>query len=543
MTRKLRISYLVILTSAILTSGTLSPQETAPGALTGILRSPDGQPLNGILVKARLDDSNSTVYVFTDEKGRYQFPKLPAGRYQINVGKNIETVMVSHGPTTQDFVIELGLEFFRQTTGASWARLLPGTEEEKKALFKNCGSCHSYWRLLNRAGLDAEAWGAVGKKMAALTAAGVPRASDQASRVDTSEPNFTELKQYLARVINSELTKREILKALVRPTGEASRAVFTEWDLSAEVGETGLVRADSKGSVWCTIVTPDGRDGMGRLDTETGEFKIFPSLLRDAAFQDVLEDSEGHLWITVARANKIMKFDPHSFRYVKTWDIPNDLGTRSVHTGDWDKEGNFWATLTIGEGHVIKLEPSTGKIQAYRTPTPQPDAYGLKTDHQGDIWLTYLRKNKLAKIDPRTGDIKEFNVPTADAGPRRLQLDSRGRLWFTESYADKIGMLDPASLQWQEFDIGVQGGSPIFIKIDRSDKVWFNLLSANSIVRFDPVTEKFTSFLLPEPITFSRDAAFDYSTEPFGVVYAHAPQGNTTPKIGRMYVRPPEELK
>src|SRR6202012_6039429 len=48
-----------------------------PSVLTGIIKSPAGEPMGGVTVSAKAVGSTITTTVFTDESGNYYFPALP----------------------------------------------------------------------------------------------------------------------------------------------------------------------------------------------------------------------------------------------------------------------------------------------------------------------------------------------------------------------------------------------------------------------------------------------------------------------------------
>src|SRR5919198_1845053 len=55
--------------------------------LTGVVKGPDGAPMEGVLVSAKKDRSTITTTVVSDAQGRYAFPakKLDAGRYALKI--------------------------------------------------------------------------------------------------------------------------------------------------------------------------------------------------------------------------------------------------------------------------------------------------------------------------------------------------------------------------------------------------------------------------------------------------------------------------
>lgn len=527
-------SFLVTAYSCTATSRDVKQQDPA---ITGVIRTSDGSPLYGILVSAKGEGQKYTTSVITDDWGLYEFPPLPFGSYRVSVGTLwSEKVNFTSSGATQDFTVELGPGFMTQTTGTSWLNLLPGTQEEKKRLSDSCGSCHSIWRLIDRPQTSKEGWSALARKMARITTTGEPLDPDAPYRLDLSEENFNPLMSYLTKNIVPELKEKQIVEAMVRPRGEAARAVFTEWDLSAEVKLVKATWTDSAGIIWFAADALDDFGAVGRLDPSTGEVKIWPTSLEKPTFHDILGDSEENLWITASTANKIVKFDTSTYQY-SMWDVPE--ASRWAHTGDLDPDGNFWFTLQRGEEIVAKLEPGTGKMTRFPPMTKRSGPYGLVIDRSGDVWFTQLRGHKVSKIVRATGQLTEFDPPTPRAGPRRIQMDSQGKLWFTEFFADKIARLDQATMEFTEYDTGVPGGSPYFIVVDKHDQIWINLLNGNVIGKFDRTTERFTYFLFPQPESHSRNASLDHSTDQIGVVYERAflAQKDFRATIGRMHIR------
>src|ERR1700752_531651 len=73
----------------------------AAAALTGIVSSPAGGPMEGVLVGARRFGSTMTITVVSDAQGRYAFPsnRLEPGSYTIRIratGYDLE------GPSSRD---------------------------------------------------------------------------------------------------------------------------------------------------------------------------------------------------------------------------------------------------------------------------------------------------------------------------------------------------------------------------------------------------------------------------------------------------------
>src|SRR3990167_7414666 len=122
--------------------GAQNRQSTA--VIRGTVRSEDGTPLYGIFVRTTGVVKNATTYVYTDDKGIYEFPPLPVGAYQVSVGVAWKKpVQLTASGATENFTIELGAGLVNQVTGLSLLKVIPGTEAEKNLLGEGCVACHS----------------------------------------------------------------------------------------------------------------------------------------------------------------------------------------------------------------------------------------------------------------------------------------------------------------------------------------------------------------------------------------------------------------
>ena len=68
-------------------SGGGAPAAALRGGVEGVSQ---GRPLEGIMVQLRGDQSNITTTVYTDETGRFEFPKLYAGSYTLRIARALE---------------------------------------------------------------------------------------------------------------------------------------------------------------------------------------------------------------------------------------------------------------------------------------------------------------------------------------------------------------------------------------------------------------------------------------------------------------------
>ena len=540
------IATFVLLLHLQISSAKDTPSPT--GVIEGTVKSPRGEALYGILVKASGEGQNYQTSVFTDENGRYEFPPLPRGQYRVSAGTvRQESVVLKSANATQDLTVDLNLELLNQTTGASWVKAFPGTDDEKTRFSVSCGGgCHGIPAIINKSPRSAQRWADAMKQMAYVNVEGNPLPTDQPPRIDLSPKNVEIVTEYLARIIQPGVIEKSIGDAIVRPKGASAKAVFVEWETDWDVPEedrfyfprSSYSWLDPAGMIWFVWHNgATGADGIGRVNPRTNEIRKWTYPNGQSLLHDVMGDKDGNIWTNASNLDRLLRFDPRKEEF-KEWNLHTTVGRRP-HTGDLDPQGNYWVTLNVslpsgpGYGAVAKLDPRTGEISEYPTKTKHPGNYGLAADAKGNVWFAELGASKLAKADA-AGNVTEYDPPTAHSGVRRVRIDSQGHVWFTEYYADKIGVLDPGTNNITEYPLGTDYNSsqPYAIHIDRSGKVWFSLTSGNSLGRLDPATKQIDFFLLPSG-SYARDVWPDYSTNHFAVTYGVAER----PLVGRMYLR------
>src|SRR5713226_3317988 len=199
-----------------------------PSILTGTVTSPAGEKLGGATI---------TTTVFTDEAGAYYFPTLPPGKYRVWAqALGFETANgeaeLKTGART-DFSlkkIEDTERLIRQLPGDLILAGLPEDTADdmrmKRIVHNNCTSCHTPSYFLQHR-FDEAGWHAIIEAMKSINVYGVYRANQHNPVLDFHQDA---LAKYLAKTRGPnggafKITSRP------RPSGEAARAVFKEYDV------------------------------------------------------------------------------------------------------------------------------------------------------------------------------------------------------------------------------------------------------------------------------------------------------------------------
>ncbi len=198
--------------------------------------------------------------------------------------------------------------------------------------------------------------------------------------------------------------------------------------------------------------------------------------------RDPAPGPDGNIYISVMSGNKVARFDTRT-RTFKEWDMPSGHHPHGLLV---DRQGIVWTTGN-GNGTIGRLDPATGKMAEYKTPSGGGGPHTLViTDDGSTIWFTLQSGDKIASLDTKTGAIKEY--PTS-GGPYGLALDKAGIVWFCRMGDDKLGKLDPKTGQMSELSTG-RGSRPRRIATAPDGMLWVTLYGNGRLVKVDPAALK-----------------------------------------------------
>jgi streptogramin lyase len=562
-----------------------STPTTSP--LSGIVKSSDGKPLEGVGVSARGNGETFTTTVYTDESGRYSFPPMNSGQYKVwaqAVGFEASTAEagLSAGAKKQvDLMLTALNDFHKQLSGTEWAASLPedtpGDRRMKTVFINNCSGCHQVSFLLQNR-FDAAGWGAVITLMEKMLSIGY--APENATPNPVIHAYKQELAEYLGRV-RGPGTSPLNLKLLPRPTGDAAQIVVTEYDLSRPdmpgwiMQHNGTdwsegtpsrwdgraahdVAIDKGGYVWfADDATPERT--LGKLDPRTGrisEYKLADQANAAESSHALVFDKAGNIWFANGTEGSPTKFDPETgkfFRYPRPQDFP--------YSGDFitlDTKGNVWSPHHEG---AFKLDPQTGKYTNYSV-IPGKANYDLAVDAEDKVWVSKPGGNDMEIVDSHTGKIdqlalnsvvsQDYEITAKDRelsaslgltpntatplekGPRRSVADRENDvIWVCEFFADRLAKIDARSKKVTEYPLPHRFSQPYAATVDKYHAVWITMLNSDRIAKFDPSSEKFTEYMLPTRGTEIRHIQVDSSTNPPTVWLPY----DRTNKIARIQFR------
>jgi len=532
---RLSIANLVCLLGiACLATGPLAAQQAGPALAGTVTAGPEA--LEGVLVSARKSGSTITVTVVSDKDGHYSFPaaRLEPGAYALRiraVGYDLDgptqVSVAADKTTTADLALRAAKDIASQLSNAEWLASLPGTDAQKGQLL-NCVGCHTLARPLNSKYTADEFLTMILPRMQGYVNQSMPlhpqlRRAERLreERGDQRVQVYRGAADYLASInLSTNPTWNFELKTLPRPTGAATRVIYTEYDLPRETIEPHDVIVDSHGMVWFSSF---GEQYLSKLDPKTGKLTEFAIAEHKPGFPTGLlglrSDTEGNLWFGNMYQATIAKFDPKTETF-KFWPLEGDENIDAaqinmVSPQSSAVDGKVWAQNN-GFAGIHRLDVATGKLETFepfKGMTGPHNIYDVIPDSKNNVYFTDFRQRHIGRIDAKTGTVDLYEIPTPNSAPRRGSMDTQDRLWFGEYRGDRIGMFDTKREEFKEWLIPPKWSSPYDVVVDRNGEAWTGSMVSDQVTRLNPATGKTINYLLPRSTNIRR-VFVDNSTNP-----------------------------
>ena len=229
-----------------------------------------------------------------------------------------------------------------------------------------------------------------------------------------------ELAAYLARARGPEPSDMKF-KLRPRPTGDAARVVFTEYDVPLFAATTPRKPTRPiNGSDW-SLGTPSSFFGQHGV-------------------HDAQADLDGNIWFSVStsrtrtRASAVSM--PRRARRNSSASTACNGMAANGHGAMRDKQGHIWFNMSPGEaggrGRLIEVDPATQTLQVFTRRRkarkgPTVVAGTVDVDGKGKIWASTF--HGASRFDPVTKEFSEYKSPTLqECGRYRKHLrPDRGR--------------------------------------------------------------------------------------------------------------------
>jgi len=508
-------------------------QNALTGGARGVVKIASGDPAEGIMVQLVAPNGVRTT-VYTNDEGKYEFPKMQAGAYILRIANplelkpyrrdgvridgatQLEEILLERVSKTEDLPATPEIE--AQMSGAELLWNLTGTNQEKR-IFVGC-NCHS-WSQILRNRYDQRSWNVLAHRM--LHGEGATLIHQ---RPGPPTPNELIVRDWLARVRAPE-SKDPVLRPFPRPQGAATRVVVTEYELPRVLLHAHDVAGDAQGNIW---YSSHKTDNVGRLDPRTGivtqwTLPLVPGFMPGT--HRVAVDKNGVAWFSENWAKTLASVDP------KTGEITQVKVEGKPGFGNFAlaPDGFIW----FNETHQIeKIDPHTGKIvKTY--PMYTNDSYDNFLSPDGKFWAGGTNNgptaNSAEMLNIETGEKLEVNTGIQIDNARRGGFDPDGNPWYGGGITGALIELDVKARRIRQF-YPPGPGEPYrqFYEAqpDKNGEVWAGNQVGRSFVRFNPKTGRWIEYVMPEPYSFDRRTWIDNSTNPVTIWYVDNSGGYIT---------------
>ena len=263
-----------------------------------------------------------------------------------------------------------------QLTNAEWLASMPGTDAQKGQLL-NCVGCHSLERPLRSNYSADDFMKTILPRMQGYVNQSIPQHPQlrraerlMEERGDQRVQVYRAAAEYLASInLNSRPRWNFEFKTEPRPTGAATRVIYTEYDLPRETISPHDVIVDSSGMVWYSSF---GEQNLGRLDPKTGKVTEFPIEEHKPGFPTGLlglrSDKDGNLWLGNMYQATIVRFDRKTETF-KFWPLQGEgnidaAQINMVSPQSSGVDGKVW-TQNNGFAGIHRLDIATGNIETF----------------------------------------------------------------------------------------------------------------------------------------------------------------------------------
>lgn len=513
-------------------------QSGLSGGATGIVRVASGDSPEGIMVQLIAPNGVRTT-VYTNDDGRYEFPKMETGAYTLRIANPLEfkpyrrdAIQIDGATKLDDIVLDRIAktralpptpEVEAQLSGEEILWNLPGTMEEKEAIHNTCAlGCHSFQQIFKNR-YDERSWGVLVSRM--LHRGGGPLINDPLEPVsESAQATDRLLTKWLAKVRGPDSVDAPMV-AFPRLTAESNRVVVTEFELPRALMSAHDVYGDGHGNIWYTSHLSRL---FGKLDTRTGIVTEYQTPLTPGAqpgTHHVYVEKNGEVLVSEPWSHKLLKLDPRNGEMAEVpVAAPFPINSAGMADFDLTPDGYVWASM--GGGYAAeKIDPKTGKmVQKY--PMKVPFSYDGVVSQDGNFWaggaISGTFGNSAELLDIRTGEMLNLDSGDRRSAGRRGGFDPFGNAWFGGENGTLVE-LDAKAKRIREFypPGPVEPYTDLYsVKPDQNGEVWGGELHGREFLRFNPKTGQWTEYAMPEPYSHSRAVWIDTSTTPTTVWYA-----------------------
>lgn len=497
----------------------VSQEQGYRGAIEGVVRDRNGDPVAGAFVKLKNAERRLTFMHISRDGGRYAATKLPAGSYTVQaIGGDYESAWSAPVAISEDApgAMDVTLNVERAPDLLpGWSRRSPeylSTAEyipdgpAKDIIMSRCTVCHTEQRIISRH-VGREEWESIlddmRQRMASLGVGDLPD-DDAETIIDFLSTTYPPLP---APDPNSRFPRT------LQPADARDYRVV-EYDLETPAVETHDIAVDPWGRGWSNQRV-GGRIGhFDPVTYEYGEIDLPPNPSGRQRVGNPQITRSGVLWVSEPFGNRWLSYDIAKEEWTE-YPFPSDQinGSAFANTMAINPDGTIWGS---GPGNVRRLNPETREWDSWEMPTLtstgiNPGGYGITVAGDGRVWTALDNIDRIARVDPDSGEVKEFPIPVeSPVFPRRLDHDPAGDVWFALWSAGKVLKVDHTTDEMTVIDPPIPHNGAYSIDFDQTnDIMWINFHTRDIIASYDPNMDTWHLYPMPQAETDFRRVEVD----------------------------------
>ncbi len=493
--------------------------------LSGVVTDSRHRPLAGVFVTARNVGMKMSVSVLSDGKGRYSITNLFPGRYELDAHRigyrsaDVKDFHLTQFPARKSFRLVKTPDIAAQMPASAWLHSLP-PGPYKADFLSDCTVCHQIGDAATRGPRTADQWTAVAQSMIAnpFIYGGMTKGVDA-----------KKLGQWLAA--NGFGPGQEHRFAPPAPaSGAAARVVINQYDVGGpNVAAHDMAVEPRTGMAW---VDDFFADLLVRISPLNNAQKVYRVPIKKSGIHTIGFDRRGMLWGTLLLGDSVVRFDPRTGKFKVYKGFKKGSATHSFPIDrfgyvEFDHQGRLWITELFGNA-VASLDPKTGVVKEYHSPSDRGHPYGIAIDNEGRVWYAKYASNIIGAINPENGAITERELPHKHSCVHRITIDAHDRIWTPDDGYSALVMYDIGKNAFKSYPLPDADSSPYAARVDGvTGDIWVNGSGADAIYKFDPATEEFTTYRLPLLVSYTRMVSIDYSTGDVWTSLSNLPNGQT----------------
>ncbi|AFS83579.1 virginiamycin B lyase family protein [Candidatus Nitrosopumilus sediminis] len=289
----------------------------------------------------------------------------------------------------------------------------------------------------------------------------------------------------------------KLMNLLVKPKLANIQTQITEYELPEDAKPLFPVY-DGNNSIWLSDASSPK---LWQFSLDTLEFSSYSFDGLTTTF--LTQDNKGNIWFTDTPANQIGFIDPDT-KQITTKTIPKLDPVISKNTPLFiksDFDGNIWITI-VNKDRIVKYLPEEDEFEEIVLSGKENLPFALAFDDNGRMWYTSTGSGKIGYIDPDDNDITEISTDTVLQGPEALLFDKDGNLWIAEHTGLAITKFNPVLETFERISVPDEEALPFGMTFDKYGNVWFAQHTIDSLGVYDPDNNNLIEVPIPTETSF-----------------------------------------